>query len=291
SNWVYANTGFKDGDSVPSLVGYEADRYMSGYPAPPGSNEVLLSQSPFPNAQGISDLSNASIYQAPSGAWVFDSGTMSWSWALNSYGPPNQPDPRIQQATTNIMNAFAIGPAPVHDLLLLAPASVGAGQPFSVSVSAEDAQGRPVTSYSGTVHFGSSDTSAGVVLPADSTLANGQGTFSATLIRSGPQTLTVSDAANNLSTTGNLSVTAAPTTMLILASGSSTATAGSPVSFTVSAQDPYGNTDPSYAGTIHFATSDPAPGSMPADAQLTNGRGSFSATLRTAGSQTITATD
>jgi N,N-dimethylformamidase beta subunit-like protein len=291
SNWVYANTGFKDGDSVPGLVGYEADRYMSSFPAPPGTNEVLLSQSPFTDAQGAANQSNSSIYQAPSGAWVFDSGTMSWSWALDSEGTANQPDPRIQQATTNILNRFGMGPAPVHHLKLVVPSNVTAGQAFSTSVTAEDAQGTPVSSYNGTVHFSSSDTSTGVVLPADSTLTNGQGSFSATLIRSGPQSLTVSDAANNLSTTANLGVIAGAATRMLLASGSSTTMAGSPVSFTVTAQDLYGNTDTSYAGTLHFSTSDPAPVSMPADARLTTGRGSFSATLRTVGSQTITATD
>src|SRR5439155_2929134 len=225
---------------------------------------------------------------------VFDSGTMSWSWALDSYGTRNQPDSRIQQATTNILNAFAVSQTPLRDLKLVAPASVGAGQPFSVTVTAEDANGNPASSYSGTVHVATSDTSAGVALPADYTFTAadaGTHSFSVTLIRSGPQTLTASDAANNLSTTSNPTVNAAPASRLMLASGVSTATAGSSVSFAVTAQDPYGNTDPSYAGTIHFTTSDPSPGSMPPDARLTNGQGSFNATLDTAGSQSITATD
>jgi hypothetical protein len=274
---------------VPGLVGYEADRFISSFPTPP-SNEVLLSQSPFTDAQGALNQANSSIYQAASGAWVFDSGTMSWSWGLDNYYTSNQTDPRVQQTTANILNRFAIGPAPVHDLKLVVPSSVTAGQAFSASVTAEDAQGAPVTSYKGTVHFSSSDTSTGVVLPADSTLTNGQGTFSATLIRSGPQTLTVSDAANSLVTTANLGVTGAPATRLIMA-GPSTTGAGTNVPFTVTAQDPYGNTDASYKGTIHFTTSDPSPGSMPANATLTNGQGSFNATLDTVGSQSITATD
>src|SRR5207248_3125066 len=177
SNWVYANTGFKDGDSVPSLVGYEADRYFSSYPAA-SSNQVLLSRSPFTSMDGgTPDVSNSSVYQAPSGAWVFASGTMSWSWALDNYDSNNnQTDARIQQATANILNRFGTGPAPVHDLKLVVPSSSNAGQPFTASVTAEDAQGNPVNSYNGTVHFSSSDTSPGVVLPADSTLVNGQGT-------------------------------------------------------------------------------------------------------------------
>ena len=62
---------------------------------------------------------------------------MSWSWALDSYGTPNQPDSRIQQATTNILNAFLSSKAPLHDLKLVTPASVTAGRPFSVSVTAD----------------------------------------------------------------------------------------------------------------------------------------------------------
>jgi hypothetical protein len=292
SNWVYANTGFKDGDSVPGMVGYEADRSFATYPVP-SANQVLLSQSPFVAAFGNGpDTSNSSIYQAPSGAWVFATGTMSWSWFIDNYAMSNATDARIQQASTNVLNAFLVSRAPVHDLKLVAPASVASGQPFSATVTAEDAQGRPVPSYNGTVHFGSSDTSTGVVLPADSALSNGQGTFSVTLMRIGAQTLTVTDAANNFSTTANLTVTTSSTSSkLVLTSATSTSPAGSSVSFTVTAQDPSGSTDPNYAGTIHFTTSDPLPGSMPADATLTNGQGSFSATLDTAGARTITATD
>ena len=292
SNWVYANTGLKDGDAVSSLVGYEADRYIATYPAA-AANQVLLSRSPFSSPNGP-DYANSSIYQAPSSAWVFATGTMSWSWALDNFGTTNQTDPRIQQMTTNVLNAFQVSKPPLHHLTLVTPASASAGQPFSVTVTASDAQGGVVGSYSGTVHFSSSDTSTGVVLPADYTFTAadaGTHTFSATLIRTGPQTLTVSDAANNLSTSSSLSVNAAPANKLILASGTSTTPAGTSFSFTVTAQDPYGNTATSYAGTVHFATSDPAPGSMPANATLTNGQGTFTATLNTVGSQSITATD
>src|SRR6202011_5630885 len=218
-------------------------RSFATYPIP-ATNQVLLSHSPFISAANGPDYANSSIYQAPSGAWVFATGTMSWSWALDNFAPSTQTDARIQQATTNVLNAFLVSRAPVHDLKLVAPASVSPGQPFSVTVTAEDASGRPVGTYSGTVHFSSSDTSAGVVLPADSTLTNGQGTFSVTLIGTGPQTLTVSDAANNLSTTSNLSVNATATTTLILASATSTTTAGTSVSFTVTAKDQSGTTDP-----------------------------------------------
>src|SRR5688500_19663813 len=52
---------------------------------------------------------------------------------------------------------------------------------------------RSDTGYAGSVHFTSNDTSAGVALPADSTLTDGQATFAATLTTAGSQTITGTD--------------------------------------------------------------------------------------------------
>ena len=68
------------------------------------------------------------------------------------------------------------------------------------------------------------------------------------------------------------------------------ATAGVPFLFTVTARDAANAVMTGYTGTVHFTSSDPA-ASLPADATLTNGVGTFSATLRTHGNHTITATD
>src|SRR4029078_684686 len=68
------------------------------------------------------------------------------------------------------------------------------------------------------------------------------------------------------------------------------ATAGSAFSFTVTALDQFNNTATGYAGTVHFTSSD-GQAVLPSNSTLTNGIGIFSATLKTAGSQTITATD
>ena len=110
SNWVYAGTGFIDGDTVPGLVGYEADRQWSQYAVPnavPGTY-TLLSRTTW--GGGANDVANSSIYQAASGAWVFATGTMSWNWALDSYGHGyNVVDARIQRTTANILDRF-IGP-------------------------------------------------------------------------------------------------------------------------------------------------------------------------------------
>src|SRR5207248_1676277 len=109
SHWVYAGTGFKDGDHVAGIVGDNADSFMSNYPPPDSANQTLLSASPYTDPSGVTYTANSSIYQAPSGAWVFAAGTMSWSWALDDAPGILQQfkvDSRIQQTTANVLNAF-----------------------------------------------------------------------------------------------------------------------------------------------------------------------------------------
>ncbi|MBV9497010.1 MAG: IPT/TIG domain-containing protein, partial [Acidobacteria bacterium] len=69
-----------------------------------------------------------------------------------------------------------------------------------------------------------------------------------------------------------------------------TATAGSPFSTTVTALDAFENVATGYAGTVHFTSSD-GTATLPADSALTNGVGTFNATLRTVGAQSIAAAD
>ncbi|TME59024.1 MAG: hypothetical protein E6I54_12805 [Chloroflexi bacterium] len=193
--------------------------------------------------------------------------------------------------TASVTVAAAVGPA--NHLVLATTATPTAGAAFSFTVTAQDSAGNTDTGYAGTVHFTSTDTSTGTVLPANATLTNGQGTFSATLFVAGAQTITATDTAT-ASITGalNVSVRPAAASKLALTTGGAYPTAGTPLSFTATALDQYGNTDTGYAGTVHFTSSDTSTGvALPADATLTNGQGTFSATLIRAGVQTITATD
>ena len=70
-----------------------------------------------------------------------------------------------------------------------APSTATAGTAVSFTVTALDASNNAVTSYSGTVHFTSSDPQA--VLPADTSVMGGALQTSGTLNSGGPQTLTV----------------------------------------------------------------------------------------------------
>jgi hypothetical protein len=74
-------------------------------------------------------------------------------------------------------------------------ASATAGVAGNVTVTAMDSFGNPTPGYAGTVHFSSSDLKA--VLPADTALTKGKGTFSVALKTAGKQTLTVTDISNS----------------------------------------------------------------------------------------------
>src|SRR5207244_3301299 len=105
----------------------------------------------------------------------------------------------------------------------------------------------------------------------DSTLTNGQGTFSATLNRAGTQTITATDTTTpSFTATLNLSVAAQSASQLVLATATPAPSAGTAFAVTVTAQDQFGNTDPSYSGTLHFTSSDASAGVvLPPDSTLT----------------------
>ena len=109
---------------------------------------------------------------------------------------------------------------PVTHFSVTAPGTAAAGTAFSVTVTALDALNAVVTGYTGTVHFTSSDGAA--VLPANSTLTNGVGTFSATLKTTGAQTITATDTvtATITGSSGTITVgTATPITLQVKTAG------------------------------------------------------------------------
>ncbi|HET8910464.1 MAG TPA: choice-of-anchor D domain-containing protein [Ktedonobacteraceae bacterium] len=105
SNWIYAGTGFKDGTSIPGIVGYEYDKVFNNGATPP--NLTVLSSSPVHGYNGgFNSFSNSTLYTAPSGARVFASGTIQWSLGLASIQGNTYTNAGIQQTTANILNNF-----------------------------------------------------------------------------------------------------------------------------------------------------------------------------------------
>ena len=102
-------------------------------------------------------------------------------------------------------NAYLLTPvaSPVTHLGVSTVSSANAGTTITVNVAALDAFNNTVTGYAGTVHISSTDTSA--VLPANSTLTNGSGTFTVQVNTGGSQTVSATDTV-----TGTVTGSSAP---------------------------------------------------------------------------------
>ena len=195
-------------------------------------------------------------------------------------------DTPASQAYTITLNP---GAATHFVVAVTSATTITAGGAVNFTVTAFDASGNTATGYAGTVAFTSTDAQA--ALPANSALTSGTGSFAATLKTAGSRTITATDTGNATitGTSGNVTVNPGTATKFLV-SAPSTATVGTQFNLTVTAQDGYNNTATGYAGTIHFTSSD-GTAALPGNSGLTNGTGSFQATLNTVGTQTLTATD
>jgi hypothetical protein len=114
----------------------------------------------------------------------------------------------IPPAGSGVIEPFAATESAPNaiDFQVSAPASASIGRPVTVTVTALGLSGVIASGYTGTVHFTSSDPAA--VLPPDSTLSNGSGTFTITLNTSGDQRVTATDTNNPTisGTSGTISV-------------------------------------------------------------------------------------
>ncbi|NYT39178.1 tandem-95 repeat protein [Sphingomonas sp. R-74633] len=190
---------------------------------------------------------------------------------VSASGPATQLD-FVQQPTSTVANA-AISP--------------------SITVRILDAGGTLTTSTAA-VTLAIANNPASGTLAGTSTVnaVAGVATFPGLSINKSGNGYTLSAASAGLSpdTSSAFNITPGATTQFTV-TAPSTATAG--VAFNtlvVTAKDAAGNTTPAYAGTVHFTSSDGA-AVLPANSTLTSGTGTFSATLNTVGSRTITATD
>jgi hypothetical protein len=193
-------------------------------------------------------------------------------------------------AITGTQSGFTINPAAANSFRITGfPSPTTAGNSGLFTVTALDPYGNVATGYSGTVHFTSTDSQAS--LPSNGNLVNGTNGFGATLRTAGTQSLTVTDTVNASITGAQAGITVSPGTASSLrVSTALQVTAGVPTTATVSAVDAYGNVATSYGGTVHFSSSDTR-AVLPGDAALTNGTGSFAVIFKTAGGQSLTATD
>ena len=176
------------------------------------------------------------------------------------------------------------------------PATITAGTSATITVTALSSSGGTDTNFLGTIAFSSSDSQA--VLPASYpfTASNaGTHTFTVTFKTAGPQSITATNTSNSaiIGTEDNIIVQAAAAKSLNVTGFPTTDIAGTTQTFSVTAYDAYGNVATGYLGTVAFTSSD-AKAILPANYLMIpedQGVFAFTATLETAGTQSITATD
>ena len=179
--------------------------------------------------------------------------------------------------------------------LTASTATPTAGQAFTITVTARNPNNTVDASYGGTVAFTSTDDR--VSLPANYTFQSadqGVRTFSATLRTASFHSITARDTAVG-SMMGMAFVTVSPAaasqfTVTVLPNP---VFAGQLVSVDVIASDPFGNRATGYTGTVRLTSTD-TQATLPGNYTFQTaeqGRHFFTATLRTAGPQTVTITD
>ena len=175
-----------------------------------------------------------------------------------------------------------------------------AGTTSSLRVEARDSAGGIATGYTGTVRISTTDAQA--TRPTDHTFTSSEAgvfTFTGLVLRTAATHEVTATDIVNASISGKQSgvvVTPAAATRLLVAAPPPGVTAGVPTESTVTAIDAYGNVAKSYGGTVHFTASDPQVSLTPTDYQFVGtdqGFHRFSGlvTFRTAGTQSLTATD
>ena len=194
-------------------------------------------------------------------------------------------------------------PAAATDRITTAAQTVTAGSISGpITVQLVDSYGNPAPAGVGgqTLAISSSSTSGqSVTLDANGAVANTliipAGASSASFKFRDPvvESVTVQVQATGFTTLTQTETVIPGATSQFKLTAPSAVTKGAAFNVTITAQDTYGNTTPGYVGTIRFTSSDGA-AVLPANytfLSTDNGVHTFSVTLNTVGTQTVTATD
>ena len=155
---------------------------------------------------------------------------------------------------------FTVTAAAASQLVITTPAPSGvtAGDPFGLSVAAEDLYGNVATAYSGPVTLALSNNPVGGTLNGalTTTASNGVVTFSGLTIDTAVPGYAIAATSGNLSpaTIGSIAVApAAASRLVVLVSPPTNMTVGADFGLAISADDPYGNRATGFTGNVTIA--------------------------------------
>jgi hypothetical protein len=283
----------------PSISG-NADSLLSTQPivtAKDGANNTASSYSGTLILKGYSDASCSSeVASSVVGTPSNSLGVVSFSGVKIKKTSVVAIKATDGNLSTSCLNGLSISPGALNSLVFSAQpsSSAASGNAFAVqpSVTAYDANSNPLgigtpvtlTLTAGTPVLGCTNNPT-------STNASGVASFTGCKLTgaTGPYSLKASSGAVNANS-NSIALGAGQAAQLVLSSIPASTTAGSSFNFTVTAQDASGNPATDYSGTVAITSSDGA-ATLPPSATLTNGVGSLSVTLKTAGNQSLTTND
>lgn len=175
--------------------------YTAGVGFPFTVTALDQNHNPFTAYSGTVDTTSTDTAATLQGPHTLSAGVGVFSATLHT---PSQAttltvtDSAVSSATGNSGAIAVVGPT-TH-LAVAAPSTDTVSVGFGFVVTARDSANNTTPNYTGTVHFTSNDT--GATLPANHTLTNGVGNFSATLVTIQTTTLTATDATT-VSVTGH----------------------------------------------------------------------------------------
>jgi len=186
---------------APSLSLLNACGGGGGTPPPPSAPRVTIAAASGSITQGQAVTLTWSSANATSCTASASPSESDWSGTHATSGSQS-----VTPASTGTINytlmcsgaggsgsgAVSVTVTPIH-FSVNGPTFTPSGTSFNFTVTALDASNSTVTSYSGTLHFTSTDPHP--QLPADSTLVSGSKVFSAKLTTAGSQTITATDKA------------------------------------------------------------------------------------------------
>jgi hypothetical protein len=119
--WLFAHTGITPATRISGVVGYELDIRTRHSPRGTrligsGTAPCMLPEPGEPRPAPGQNLAESTLYAAPSGALVFDAGSLGWELGLEpvrsaSPNAPRTPDRRVVALTRNLLDRVLSGPA------------------------------------------------------------------------------------------------------------------------------------------------------------------------------------
>jgi hypothetical protein len=284
----HATTGLYTNGESPNVLSHQIDMTSAGIDFTQNHTyQVDLAYDGLTLTETVKDLVSGRTFSTTYAIAIRDTIGSDTAYVGFTGGTGGQNAWQTIESWTATFNSLA----PPPHLEVIYPTTTS-GAPVVFTVAAKTAGGAALTNYRGTIHFTSSDPLA--ILPADYTFTtgdNGTHLFAGVLFHVGTDTVTVTD--NSPSPFTDTHTILVNPKSFVVSDFPSPTTAGDSHAFTVTALDYFNNVATDYQGRVHFTSSDPR-AALPGDYTFTGddaGVHVFTATLFTAGTQSITVVD